>query len=117
MTSWLIIGVVWAAFVALDMWLDHRFPCTCGRMRSGYFFTQHERAGVMMGRAIWMTMITAIMLVGLSWILGPLFALLATWHWRRWWFHEKDKLKKKAAKLAGVVGFNAHGKLVVKAEA
>lgn len=108
---WIALGV---ALFFFDVWLEKKLPCDCGRSRGWYFFAQHERAGLMLARAIWTTVWTIIFLLGLSWVVGPLLALASTWHWRRWWFHEKDKLKKKAAKAAGVVGFNEHGKLVVK---
>lgn len=104
------IGLV---IIVIDNWLDRKFPCTCGRARGAYYSAQHERAGLMAGRAIWSTAITVWLLIGMSWVLGPIFALLTTYMWRRWWFHEKDKLKKRAAKAAGVVSINQHGKLVV----
>jgi hypothetical protein len=109
-SGWITLFVV----IILDLWVDRKFPCTCGRQRPWYFMARHERAGVMLGRALIVTTVVIVSLVTLSWFWGPVGALIATYNWRRWYFHEKDKLKKKAAKLAGVVGFNDHGKLVVK---
>jgi hypothetical protein len=109
-TSWIVLFVV----LALDFWVDRRFPCSCGRERPWYVLARHERAGVMLGRALIVTAVAITSLITVSWFWGPVGALVAAYNWRRWYFHEKDKLKKKAAKLAGVVGFNDHGKLVVK---
>lgn len=113
MTVFLVMAALCLAVVWVDIQLDRRFPCDCSRTRMPYYHVQHERAGVMLGRAIWCSVIVTILLLGLSWILGPIFALVATFLWRRWWFHEKDKLKKKAAKALGAVSFDKHGRLVV----
>ena len=113
MTGFAVFLSVVVIVVAFDMWLDRKFPCDCGRIRRWYFYTQHERAGVMMGRALWSTAFMVYAFINVDWFFGHVMAVLAVWGWRRWWFHEKDKLKKKAAKLAGKVGFNRHGRLVV----
>lgn len=113
MTGFLLGCAIGLVIIIIDSWLNRKFPCSCGRSRAWYFEAQHERAGLMLARCIYVTGWTVVLLVTSSWFLGPIFALLTTWWWRRWWFHEKDKLKKKAAKTAGAVGFNQHGKLVV----
>lgn len=114
MPDWVIIVAVIVGINVFDTWLERRFPCTCGRSRGWYYVARHVRAGVMLGRAIWATGITVLLLLSLSWIAGPLTALWSTYLWRVWWFHEKDKMQRKAAKAAGKVTLNSHGRLVVQ---
>jgi hypothetical protein len=98
---------------AIDTWLDRKFTCDCGRERPWYFTVYHPRGGVFLGRAIWNTMLIVLCVLIAARVGGVITAMLAIWTWRAWWFHEKDKLKKKAAKALGVVSFNKHGKIVV----
>lgn len=98
------------------MYLQLRYRCDCGRQRLPYFYIVHEKAWVM---SLWIPFLlpgTVSAFFGDDWwnyIVAITNTLLLAFHIRKWWFHEKDKMKKKATKLAGRVRQNSHGRLVV----
>lgn len=116
----MIAGVTVAVLIAaamVIMYLQFRFQCDCGRSRPPYFFKVHEKSWVM---SLWILFVlpgTVSAFFGdhpLHYVTAVVNTLLLAFHVRKWWFHEKDKMKKRAAKLAGRVGLNSHGRLVVE---
>jgi hypothetical protein len=107
-----VLGMLAVAVAIITVQVKN--PCDCRRSRLPYFAIWHERGWAMLLWVYWLIPFTVLAFVNLNWFSAPINMLLIAWHLRRWWFHEKEKMKKKAAKLAGRVGLNSHGRLVVE---
>lgn len=100
-----------------------RFPCHCGRQRLPYFDKNHNKVWTMI---FWATLVTLCVVVDFTTaiikpgfqndLIAVFFSLMSFYYWRGVWFHEKDKIKK-AAKAAGRVFVNQHGRLKVANDA
>lgn len=111
-TTLAAIGVAFAVAAAF-IFVQFKNPCDCGRSRSPYFARQHEKGWAMLFWVYWLVPFTVISFVEVNYLSAPINALLLCFHVRRCWLHEKDKMKKKAAKALGRVTTNHHGRLVV----
>ena len=107
---------------AINRFFD-RFPCDCGRQRLPYFAKDHNKVWTMIFWAVIVTICVAVDFIDAvvkpsfsNDLLVVVFSLLAFYYWRGVWFHEKDKIKK-AAKAAGRVFVNQHGRLKVANDA
>lgn len=99
-----------------------KWPCGCGRTRLWYFLSGHAHPRLLLLDALALTAYNVWgVLSGVGddfdgWlVMGVIVAVSSTtWVWRRWWFHEKGKIKRRAAKAAGSVVVTEHGRLAVE---
>ena len=87
--------------------------CKCGREKLPYFARWHEKGWVMLGQAGfcfgWAVLTT---FTGHMWL--PFFmGAIGLYDIKRWREHDKGK-KSVLGKILGWIGFNDHGRLVVK---
>lgn len=105
----LLIGMT-AACIGMDVFIYRKWPCRCGRRKSFYFSTHHEKP------MWWLVIIWALVSV-VNLLAFDLFKLGVALLWLayfslRWYYHDKGKIKR-AAKTLGRIIINEHGRLVV----
>jgi hypothetical protein len=109
MGVWTFICLV-AVWVLISLAILVRFPCKCGRQRMPYFSPTHEKpmwiyVALWIGLSIWDLATWELLGEGIALLWLAFYSL-------RWYYHEKDKVKK-TLKALGRVRVNHHGRLVV----
>lgn len=110
--------MLWMAYcitVIVVLWrLEGRHDCGCGRARFPYFHREHSPGWLMLTRVV-LTWIAALWLIAErpgDYFTGVLWLLLGAFMTRRWWLHEKGKIKR-AARARGRVIVDGFGRLRV----
>lgn len=103
MPDWATTLLIFAGVVGVWGIADFRWPCRCGRTRPWYYGLAHEAGGLMAAHAGWLWVGTVIMVFAYSPVWALITVVFAVYHTRRWWLHEKDRIRRWAARAAGRV--------------
>lgn len=88
--------------------------CPCRREHKPYFYRSHINRLHML---LWMLSSFAYLVVHIvqgSLVLSIVYVCFSVFSWRAWWFHEKDRMQRKAKRAWGRIVVNEHGRLATE---